>query len=323
MNRPIQWLLWIGMLLGCDALRERPLPQPTFQLRLGDDYFRLTSADTAGIILDLLANDTVSDKAVLTLGKARYGQMVSLSNPTRIIYRPKKFFAGFDTATYRVCVGDSSCAVARVFFSVYDTLSIASIRALRDSFSVIEGLVVPLAVTQNDILKANTYGLTLARPALLGQVNLKGGTVYYQASTSLFGDKLSGSEIVVDSFEYRISAPLANQSTAWAVVKIQPDCGGIRLRAVRDEIVPDKGKTVITISMQDRLLNDKYCTNDRDFLIKNMQFGKPIYGSLFNTQNPDVKEYKNSVLVLDSFPYVICAPAGRCDTGYVVIRPKQ
>jgi hypothetical protein len=305
-------MLFLGFglqLWGCDRLKEPAKPIPAFKLLVSDDRVELTSADTFGVEVNILGNDLVSDTAyVQIVSSAAFGVLKSLNGRSELFYIPKKYYSGYDTASYRVCIGDS-CQKAWIYFTVKDTLEIAQITANADSLEITEGSTVYLDILKNDKLKGNSVFInTFPAQSMLGnKVGLKFEYPKFPANPTRV-------QFVEYRFGYEIVASQINRSFSEVKIKIIPDCDGRRFQAHNDTIAGVLNYSAFTKNL---LENDSICSDDRNRvsikLIRGTSYGRLSF-------DPLLFSYTTDQIVLDSFEYEICNPVS-CRRAKAYFKP--
>ncbi len=304
------WLL-LANFWACDRVKEPIKPGLDVRILLEHDFIGLSTADTFGVEVDVLANDIIGDTALLKIEMSPlFGSLKTAPDKNKFFYIPKKYFAGFDTAAYQVCSKDT-CKRAFIFFRIRDTLNIAQIYALPDSIEITEGQERLLDILANDILKGNSVQI-YAQPTQ----SMVGQKVRLSFPYPVFSPNPSESSFVFDKFSYTIKASILNSSATEVRVKILPDCKGKRFQAVDDTI--ELRTTAYSALTQNLLLNDSMCTEDRSRasikLIRstskgNLDFNELIFSYVTNQLESDVFEYEVCVASICRKAKVYFVPA--------------
>ncbi len=133
MNKLISSLavLLSGVLLftGCDTSEDDVMPVDAGKIILTDDFFS-TQINTA-ISLDILANDTITAEAELTIEQPKNGELIPDSVTGTYLYKPYSDTKTEEVINYKVCkTGD--CQTATIRIKVMD-MGACQVRALADA----------------------------------------------------------------------------------------------------------------------------------------------------------------------------------------------
>ncbi len=290
------------ILSSCDKFEEdsRPLLAATLYLK-NDNY---TTKINQAIQLQVLANDSVTNRASVTFGSPKHGTLQETGTPGQVFYQPEHNFTGTDSVNYQVCIG-SNCISAKVSITVLPDSANCMVSITDDSISVFQNQTSTINILQNDI--ACSYKPVISRQAQSGQASLNSNNqLMYTPNPGFTG---------TDEVHYALGT-----LTGKVTIKVKPAQANCTLTANPDVVTLLHGQpydsTVINV-----LANDVWCPNAPTATINLVS--QSMYGSVqvVNYGSGQKILYSTTTSlhnVTDNFQYRICQ-GGNCSTSSVTI----
>jgi VCBS repeat-containing protein len=263
-----------------------------------------TTIEDAGVIIDVLANDSDVDGDALTVTGTTApanGTAVVNANGT-ITYTPDAGFEGTDTFTYTVQdpTGESSTATVTVAVNPGNDTPVAVV----DSVTTTEDSAVVIDVLANDTdADGDTLTVSGASDPANGSVVVNGdGTITYTPDSDFEG---------TDTFSYTVEDPSGATSTATVTVTVDP-ANDVPVAVVDTATTIEDAGVIIDVLANDSDIDGDALTVTGTTAPANGTAVVNTNGTITYTPDPDFEG-------TDSFDYTIEDPSGETSTATVTV----
>jgi len=264
----------------------------------------VSTAEDTPVTIFILTNDVNVDNDILTVTLFQPPPaegFVMLNGDNSVTFTPVALFTGISTFTYEISDNNTPPSSTTVSVTVVPVNN--GIVAIDDVATVNEDNVANIDVIANDVNEdADPLTISISNVPANGTAIVNGGIVEYSPHTDFNG---------IDSFEYTISTPDGDTSSAIVTVTVDPVNDPI---FAENDNVSTPEDTPITIFV---LANDRNPDNDSMDVISVTSptlFGVAVFNAdntITYTPNP----HQNGI---DSFDYTIASP-DETDTATVTV----